>query len=396
MLIYKKVGASGGNVGEDRGLRFNLRELGGALGDFGPLHPLFLSSVRVLGLNPASMMLVMGASNILLGLYYRIPLPIEPMKALAIYALANRWDASLIFATAFGTAILWLILSLSGLIDRLLRFVPEDVARGIQLALAAYFLSEALELMGTSPLIALSSTLLIIITLIPKRGSPIPATVILFSAGILMALEGGLSATVDVYLPKIHLFSIGDVWRGMLEVGFAQAFLTLSNAVIATRIAVNERFSRKIRDGQLALNMGLMNLGAAFLGCVPLCHGSGGFMAQYLYGARTGGAMVMEGVIELASALFLSTIVTAIFSRFPLAIVGAMLLPPSLELGKGALQLRGWKLFIALLVAATSYATNLGIGFSVGIAAHIIFLKLGIIEAEASRSQQLEMKRGSI
>jgi SulP family sulfate permease len=396
MLIYKKVGASGGNVGEDRGLRFNLRELGGALGDFGPLHPLFLSSVRVLGLNPASMMLVMGASNIFLGLYYRIPLPIEPMKALAIYALANRWDASLIFATAFGTAILWLILSLSGLIDRLLRFVPEDVARGIQLALAAYFLSEALELMGTSPLIALSSTLLIIITLIPKRGSPIPATVILFSAGILMALEGGLSATVDVYLPKIHLFSIGDVWRGMLEVGFAQAFLTLSNAVIATRIAVNERFSRKIRDGQLALNMGLMNLGAAFLGCVPLCHGSGGFMAQYLYGARTGGAMVMEGVIELASALFLSTIVTAIFSRFPLAIVGAMLLPPSLELGKGALQLRGWKLFIALLVAATSYATNLGIGFSVGIAAHIIFLKLGIIEAEASRSQQLEMKRGSI
>jgi len=383
-------------VGEDRGLRFNLRELGGALGDFGPLHPLFLSSVRVLGLNPASMMLVMGASNILLGLYYRIPLPIEPMKALAIYALANRWDASLIFATAFGTAILWLILSLSGLIDRLLRFVPEDVARGIQLTLAAYFLSEALELMGTSPLIALSSTLLIIITLIPKRGSPIPATVILFSAGILMALEGGLPATVDVYHPQIHLFSIGDVWRGMLEVGFAQAFLTLSNAVIATRIAVNERFSRKIRDGQLALNMGLMNLGAAFLGCVPLCHGSGGFMAQYLYGARTGGAMVMEGVIELASALFLSTVVTAIFSRFPLAIVGAMLLPPSLELGKGALQLRGWKLFIALLVAATSYTTNLGIGFSVGIAAHIIFLKLGIIEAEASRSQQLEMKRGSI
>ena len=383
-------------MGEDRGLRFNLRELGGALGDFGPLHPLFLSSVRVLGLNPASMMLVMGASNILLGLYYRIPLPIEPMKALAIYALANRWDASLIFATAFGTAILWLILSLSGLIDRLLRFVPEDVARGIQLTLAAYFLSEALELMGTSPLIALSSTLLIIITLIPKRGSPIPATVILFSAGILMALEGGLPATVDVYHPQIHLFSIGDVWRGMLEVGFAQAFLTLSNAVIATRIAVNERFSRKIRDGQLALNMGLMNLGAAFLGCVPLCHGSGGFMAQYLYGARTGGAMVMEGVIELASALFLSTVVTAIFSRFPLAIVGAMLLPPSLELGKGALQLRGWKLFIALLVAATSYTTNLGIGFSVGIAAHIIFLKLGIIEAEASRSQQLEMKRGSI
>ncbi|MEM4728127.1 MAG: hypothetical protein QXD04_07735 [Candidatus Bathyarchaeia archaeon] len=66
------------------------------------------------------MMLVIGASNILLEAYYRIPRPIEPMKALAIHVLANRWDTSLMFATAFGTAILWLFLSLSGLLDRLL------------------------------------------------------------------------------------------------------------------------------------------------------------------------------------------------------------------------------------------------------------------------------------
>lgn len=376
-------------MGEGRdegGLRFNLRELGGALGDFGPLHPLFLSSVSVLGLNPASVMLLMGASNILLGAYYRIPLPIEPMKALAIYALANRWDTGLISATAFGTAILWLLLSLSGLLDRLLRFVPEDVARGIQLALALYFISESLELMGDAPIIALFSIIVIALTAIPKGWRiPIPATVILFSIGILMAsrMEGGIPIEVGFYSPQLRLFPLGDIWRGMLEVGFAQAFLTLSNAVLATRIAVNERFRREIRDGQLALNMGLMNLGAAFLGSVPLCHGSGGFMAQYLYGARTGGAMVMEGVIELASALLLSTTVTAIFSRFPLAIVGAMLLPASLELGRGTLRLRGWRIPIAILTASTSYLTNLGIGFLVGLAAHLTTLKLGLIEPES-------------
>ncbi|MBS7637404.1 putative sulfate/molybdate transporter [Candidatus Bathyarchaeota archaeon] len=373
--------------GDRGGLRFNLRELGGALGDFLPLHPLFLSSVRVLGLNPASSMLVMGASNILLGAYYRIPLPIEPMKALTIYAIANRWDAGLIFATAFGTAILWLSLSISGLLDRMLRFVPDDVVKGIQLALAVYFLSKSIELMGASPGIALLSIAVIVMAMTPTRWRiPIPPTLLLFPIGIMMAsfslMEEGPIA-MGFYIPRVHLFSIGDVWRGMLEVGFAQAFLTLSNAILATRNAVNERFTRKIRDGQLALNMGLMNLGAAFLGCVPLCHGSGGFMTQYLYGARTGGAMVMEGVIELVFALSLSTVVTHIFSRFPLAIIGAMLLPASIELGRGALRLRGWRMLTAILVAAASYLTNFGVGFLIGLAVHLTALKLRLIEPES-------------
>jgi hypothetical protein len=91
------------------GLKFNLRELGGALGDFGPLHPLFLAYVKILNLDPAAIMLVMGISNILIGIYYKLPLPIEPMKAIAIYALTYKWDINLIYATSFGMAIIWLV-----------------------------------------------------------------------------------------------------------------------------------------------------------------------------------------------------------------------------------------------------------------------------------------------
>jgi MFS superfamily sulfate permease-like transporter len=184
--------------------------------------------------------------------------------------------------------------------------------------------------------------------------------------------DGG-AATLSLHIPKIHFFTINDTLRGMLEVGFTQVFLTLSNAVIATRIAVNERFSRKIKDGQLALNMGLMNLLAAFFGCIPLCHGAGGFMAQYFYGARTGGAMVMEGLIEIISAIFFSATVMWIFSNFPLAIIGAMLIPVSIELGKEILKLKKHiELIIALLVAITSYLTNLTIGFILGTTTYYI------------------------
>jgi hypothetical protein len=70
------------------------------------------------------------------------------------------------------------------------------------------------------------------------------------------------------------------------------------------------------------------------LDCIPLCHGAGGFSTQYFYGARTDGAMMMEGIIELSTALLFSQLVVTIFSNLPTAIIGAMLLPSSIELGK--------------------------------------------------------------
>jgi len=370
-----KVRASGNeNQVDEGGLKFNLRELGGALGDFGPLHPLFLTYVKILNLDPANIMFVMGVSNLIIGIYYKLPLPIEPMKAIAIYALSSKWDANLVYATSFGTALVWLLLSTTGFLDKILWIVPECVARGIQLALAIYLLLESVELMQTSILLSLLSIAIIALCTAIRKRKFIPATIILYCIGILIALQNdGGAATLSLHIPKIHFFTINDTLRGMLEVGFTQVFLTLSNAVIATRIAVNERFSRKIKDGQLALNMGLMNLLAAFFGCIPLCHGAGGFMAQYFYGARTGGAMVMEGLIEIISAIFFSATVMWIFSNFPLAIIGAMLIPVSIELGKEVLKLKKHiELIIALLVAITSYLTNLTIGFILGTTAYYI------------------------
>jgi MFS superfamily sulfate permease-like transporter len=357
-------------------IKFNLKELGGALGDFGPLHPLFLAYVKMINLDASAIMFVMGISNVLIGAYYNLPLPIEPMKAIAIYALAHKWNATLVYATAFGTAIIWIMLSLTGFIDKILKFVPESVARGIQLGLAMYLLVESIELMQTSILLAIASIGMIALFSMPCIRYIIPATILLFGLGIAIVAREGFPVPLNIYVPRINTFQAHDVWRGMLEVGFIQIFLTLSNAVLATRIAVNEKFSRKVSDGQLALNMGLMNFLAAFFGCIPLCHGVGGFMAQYFYGARTGGAMIMEGFIELISAIFFSTTVIWIFSKFPLAIIGAMLLPVSIELGKSILVLkRRRELIVAAIVATLSYLTNLGIGFIVGITMHYLLSK---------------------
>lgn len=182
---------------------------------------------------------------------------------------------------------------------------------------------------------------------------------------------------LSLYIPTITLPRLDYVWAGMVEVGFAQLFLTASNAVIATRVAVEERFGCSVGDEKLVVNMGFMNLAAGFVGSIPLCHGVGGFAAQYYYGARSGGAMVMEGVVEVFLALVLAPVTVLLFSRFPQAMLGVMLLPVVWELGRSFMKLRSFEgLTVGLVTTALSMLTNMGVGFLVGFMTHHIIKRV--------------------
>jgi MFS superfamily sulfate permease-like transporter len=61
------------------------------------------------------------------------------------------------------------------------------------------------------------------------------------------------------------------------------------------------------------------------VGGVPMCHGAGGMAGHVAFGAKTGGAPIILGVILLALALFFSTSVEALFEVFPKAILGVIL-----------------------------------------------------------------------
>lgn len=82
---------------------FNLRELAGSMDDFDTLFPLAIGYFAVNGLNPAGLLVMMGLTNIVTGIIYHLPMPIEPKKVLAVVAITQRWPPSLIYATGFGT-----------------------------------------------------------------------------------------------------------------------------------------------------------------------------------------------------------------------------------------------------------------------------------------------------
>ena len=90
---------------------FNMRELGGAMGDFGTLFPLAIGYIVVCGLDPAGLLVMMGLANLATGLFYRLPMPIEPMKVLAVVAIAEQWPPSMVYASAFAMGVTWLFMT---------------------------------------------------------------------------------------------------------------------------------------------------------------------------------------------------------------------------------------------------------------------------------------------
>jgi MFS superfamily sulfate permease-like transporter len=103
---------------------------------------------------------------------------------------------------------------------------------------------------------------------------------------------------------------------------------------------------------------------------MPLCHGAGGLAAQYMFGARTGGAALMEGLLEVALGLFFSRSIQSLFTAFPEFITGVMLLMASVELGKIAFKVENMNTSIVLFTALVSAVFNIAIGFCAGIVLH--------------------------
>jgi MFS superfamily sulfate permease-like transporter len=350
-----------------RDFEFNLRELAGSMGDFGTLFPLAVGFIAVNGLDPAGLFIVLGLTNIALGLIYRLPMPLQPKKVIAAVAIGQAWPPSLIYASGFGLGLTWFFLIFTGLLRKLVAWTPVFLVRGIQLALGLTLARQALTMMAPVPLLGL---LAVVIVLLLRKSRYAPASIVLMALGLgIAAWRGDLrDIQFKLTLPPLTVPKASEIWRAMLLAGLAQIPLSITNAVIAAAATIRDYFPEKaVSERKLMLNMGVMNVVASLFGGMPMCHGSGGLVAQYYFGARTGATPIMEGVIEVGIGLFLSRSIADVMVAFPGPIIGGMLLLVGIQLGVAVLKLRGWPLALALITAVLSALTNIGLGFVVGL-----------------------------
>jgi len=126
-------------------LRFDRNELSGAFGDIGTDFPPLVSMILIAKLDTASVLVMFGLMQILTGLIYRMPMPVQPLKAMAVLVITQKLSGRILYGGGLAIGVMMLVLAATGLIEWVARAVPKSVVRGIQFGLGLQLASLALK-----------------------------------------------------------------------------------------------------------------------------------------------------------------------------------------------------------------------------------------------------------
>ncbi|MFQ5630066.1 MAG: putative sulfate/molybdate transporter [bacterium] len=357
------------------GIRFDRNELAGAFGDIGTDLPLIIGMILASGVDAASVLIVFGLMQVFSALVYRIPMPVQPLKAVATIVIAEKIAGPVIYGAGMAIGVVMLIFTITGLIDWLARVIPKAVIRGIQFGLGAKLSLLALTnyVQAEAFFGYLLAGLAFIITVILLGNRKYPPAIFVILIGLIYAFTFTLDFDVlknsfGLAFPQIHSPTWRDILQGFLLLGLPQIPLSLGNSIFATRQLASDLFpEKKVTIRKIGTTYSIMNLLVPFTSGVPVCHGSGGIAGHFAFGARTGGSVVLYGFLYLLIGLFFSVGFKEIIEIFPLPILGVILLFEGLVLMRlieDTVQQRS-ELAIALLVGVI--AVGLPYGFLIGI-----------------------------
>lgn len=354
-------------------------EIGGALGDLGTLLPYLVGFIVVAGVNATSILLAFGLSSFIAGWRFGLPFPVQPMKAIGAAALAQAALGThsmpqVLAAAALLTGLFWLAAGWTGLARWLARHVSRDIVHGVVLGLGIALMLEGIRRIESDVVVGTGSVLASLVLLRRCGWLLMP---LLLAAGL--AVGGWRHPELARLLPELGLsvsapqtmwghFGRLDIWLAALALALAQVPLTFGNAILGV-VAETERLfpAARVDEAKVARSTGLMNLLAAGLGAPPMCHGAGGLAAHVAFGARTGRAPMLLGVLLVLVGLFAAAYVTVLLDLLPSGTLGAMLLVTGLSLAIGtAGNARDKHARAVLLTTAAVSVWNAGAGVLVG------------------------------
>lgn len=349
-------------------LEFSASELTGALGDSVTVLPLLVALAATTSVSLPHVLVGFGVFQILWGIYYGLPLSVEPMKALIGLAIVGALTYTELAAAGLVAGGVLLLVGHLGFVGRLQRVVGEPVVRGVQFAVALLLLEAAVDLSIGNPPIAVAGLAVVgLLALAGYRGGS--ALVVLGLGGIAAVATAGLPTPG---VPGLALFPAGapTVSTAAIEGTVAQLGMTVGNAAIATALLCGDLYDRDVSADALSMSMGVTCLAAIPLGGVPMCHGSGGLAGKYAFGARTGGANVLLGVGYLALALVAGG---AVLAAFPMAILGVLLAAVALQLARAAYDPVSDVRSLAFVVGVgvVGAVVNVGVAFGLGAVVYV-------------------------
>lgn len=354
--------------------RFNLPEWSGAIGDLGITLPIAYALILFNGYSPERIFFLWGLAYVFSGWYFKVPVSIQPLKAMAVIAFASGFSVEQLSTTAVFYGVLLLILSLTGVIGYLERIFSKSLIKGIQLGIGLILLHKAFDLIINSgiffgveehePAVNATITLaLIIIMAFFQFKLKKPLTVFIIVLSIIVTILMGATvihnspagAIADFTLPQWSFLA-----NAIIVLMIPQLPLTLGNAVYAANDSCHNYWkeqSRKVTPKKLGVSIGLNNIFIGLMGGFPVCHGSGGMASHAKFGGKTGGSTMIIGGVLIIFAL-ISPLSHFLF-YIPIPVLGTLLIFASWGLISLITRLdKKYEIALAIVVGLISYFSS--------------------------------------
>lgn len=349
----------------NQSLRFSMGEVTGAIGDSVTVFPLVIAVATLTDLSLTHLLLGFAVFQVVWGLYYGLPMSVEPMKALTALVIAGTLTVNEFLVAGLLAGVALLLIGRFRVLTAVQAYIGQPVIRGIQLAVALLLLKTGVTLSVSNVAMAGGATVLALIII--AAGYRQASALVVLGAGVgVTIVSTGLPSphlpTVSVSVPNL----LPAVSRTALEATVAQLAMTVGNAAVATALLLDDYFDADVSPDELATSMGVMNLLAIPLGALPMCHGSGGVAGKYAFGARTAGANIVLGGLYASAAVVAGGLVI----HFPVAMLGIVLALIAIELGRAGLQSE--HLPLTVVVGLLGIVAGVGVAFVVGAVTYVL------------------------
>ncbi|KAK3438257.1 hypothetical protein EUGRSUZ_C02872 [Eucalyptus grandis] len=412
-------------------IRSKWGEINGAMGDLGTYIPIVLALTLAKDLNLGTTLIFTGVYNMVTGAIYGVPMPVQPMKAIAAAGISSAdFGIPEIMAAGICTGAILVVLGVTGLMQLVYRLIPLSVVRGIQLSQGLSFAMTAVKYIrqvqnfsksksaGNRHWLGLDGLVLAIVCacfIVVVNGAgeeneetesyresgddiedqsstrkrkwkkimmALPSAFMIFLLGVVLAfirepkvVRGFKFGPSSIAVVKISRHA----WKeGFIKGTIPQLPLSILNSVIAVCKLSYDLFPEKdFSTASVAVTVGLMNLVGCWFGAMPCCHGAGGLAGQYKFGGRSGGCVAILGAAKLILGLVLGSSLVKVLDQFPVGVLGVLLLFAGIELAMAARDMNSKEeAFVMLICAAVSLVgSSAALGFLCGMVVHVL-LKL--------------------
>ena len=322
------------------------QEISGAFGDLGTLFPIFVALAGTGSISVSSTLVLSGLANILSGVFFGIPLPVQPMKAIAAVAIAEKYSQPQLASAGLFVAVVIGLLSIIGLVQWFTRAIPMPIVKGIQVGTGISLMVSAANFLPKLDIMRywddyLTFVAVLVFLFLCSLYPRIPFVLVIVVICIPLVLpfpSRHISGDphLSIWKPVGFIPSFADFRYGAINAGLGQIPLTTLNSIVAVTYLAADLVPEVPTPSASAIGISVstINLVGCWFGAMPVCHGSGGLASQYRFGARSGASVIILGMIKLFVGLFAAEYVVAYCHEFLWVPLGVMLFLAGLELAK--------------------------------------------------------------